>query len=121
MFVGAHVALSGALNVPELAMDMEEGDRFFKAAQNVMRHYSVDTTQKTVDWIAFAGVVATIYGSRFGAFMVRKRMEAEPRTAAFRAPTSQRSHMNGTGKVAETPVQPAPNFSPSAEPDFSEE
>jgi hypothetical protein len=75
MFVGLHVVASQSLQVPELAMDMAEGQQFMSSAQNVLRHYSVETTQKTLDWIAFAGTCCMIYGTRFGAYMVRKAGE----------------------------------------------
>jgi hypothetical protein len=56
-----------------------------KSAQNVMRHYSVESSQKTIDWLAFGGTVCMIYGTRFGAYMLRKRTEKQdrvPRPAA---------------------------------------
>jgi len=64
LFVGAHVLLAAKTGVPELAINMDEGQQFMKAAQNVMRHYSVQTTQKAMDWISFAGVSAMIYVPR---------------------------------------------------------
>lgn len=78
MFVGVHVMLAEMTKTPELALSMEEGDAFMTSAQNVMRHYSVETTQKTLDWIAFGGVaVGQIYGPRLVALAMRKREESK--------------------------------------------
>lgn len=63
--------------VPELAIDMDDGKKLTDAAQNVLRHYSVETTQKTLDWVSFAGAVGMVYGTRFGAYMLRRRTEAQ--------------------------------------------
>jgi hypothetical protein len=75
LFVGIHVIAAGATGVPECAIDMDEGKQFMSAAQNVMRHYSVESSQKTIDWLAFGGTCCMIYGTRFGAYMLRKREE----------------------------------------------
>ena len=109
MFVGLHVMAAQQFQVPELAMEMSEGEQFMKSAQNVMRHYSVETTQKTLDWIALGGTVCMIYGTRFGAYMLRKKNEREPQPVVYRTPAPQ--SVNGSGKpapvhggFAETPV-----------------
>lgn len=47
------------------------------ATQNVMRHYSVETTQKGADFIALAGCASMIVGTRVGAYNMRTRMERE--------------------------------------------
>lgn len=87
MFVGMHVLLSERIEVPEIAITQEEGEQFMKAAQNVMRHYSVETTQKTLDIIAFAGVSAQIYMPRMAAYGIRKRSERAP--VPFRQPVPE--------------------------------
>lgn len=97
MFVGLHVMAASSLNVPELAMDMDEGTQFMKSAQNVLRHYSVETTQKTLDWIAFGGTCCMIYGTRFGAYMIRKRGEQEaarPAATVYQMPQRQPTSQN---------------------------
>jgi hypothetical protein len=75
LFVGAHVLLAERANIPELALSMDEGQTFMKAAQNVMRHYSVQTTQKTMDWISFAGVTCMIYVPRVVAIANRAKQK----------------------------------------------
>lgn len=106
LFVGLHVIAAGASNVPELAIDMQEGDTFMKSAQNVMRHYSVESSQKTIDWLAFGGTVCMIYGTRFGAYMLRRRSE------------QQEQHRTGA-TVYQMPVRPpAPqNAQPQPQPE----
>lgn len=73
MFVGLHALLADRTNVPQIAITEDEGKQFMTAAQNVMRHYSVETTQKTLDWIAFAGVGAGIYMPRLAAIGIERR------------------------------------------------
>jgi hypothetical protein len=77
MFVGLHALMAARLDTPELELSEDEGAQFMKAAQNVMRHYSVRTTQKTMDTIAFAGVCVGIYAPRFAALKMRQAMERE--------------------------------------------
>jgi len=79
MFVGLHALLAERTQTPELVLSEEEGDQFMKSAQKVMRHYSVETTQKTLDFIAFFGTVASIYGTRIAAIGIRKRGEQQER------------------------------------------
>lgn len=78
LFVGAHVQLAAATNTPELAITDDEGEEFLKRAQNVLRHYSIETTQKTLDWIAFYGSVGMMYGTRAIAIYNRQRSERQP-------------------------------------------
>jgi hypothetical protein len=79
MFVGLHVMLAGATKTPELAIAEEEGEAFMGAAGRVMRHYSVEATQRTLDWIAFAGCAGGIYGPRAVAIALRRREEGRSR------------------------------------------
>lgn len=80
--MGLHILLAQNTGNPELAMSPEEGTQFLSAAQNVMRHYSVQSTQKTLDWIAFAGVSFGIYAPRLVAMRVRKSEEKRQRQPA---------------------------------------
>jgi hypothetical protein len=123
LFVGIHVIAAGATNVPELAIDMKEGDDFMKAAQNVMRHYSVESSQKTIDWLAFGGTCCMIYGTRFGAYMLRKREERkEARPSATVYPLPQRTVAPEQSKRANAPqAQPAEQPFVSAEADFEQD
>lgn len=86
MFVGLHAALAMKIDAPELIISDEEGKQFMKAAQNVMRHYSVEATQVTLDWIAFMGCAAGIYAPRIAAVGMRRREQRGPR----RGPPVQR-------------------------------
>jgi hypothetical protein len=85
---------------------MSEADAktFFNAAQNVMRHYSIATTQKAVDWMTFASVSAIMYAPRVVA--LQKRMQDGPRR-----PEPQTAPMSATvfqfnPPVSERPVRP---------------
>jgi hypothetical protein len=69
------------MDAPELAITEDESKQFLKAAQNVMRHYSVQTTQKTLDWIALVGVTTAIYAPRFAAIAFRRAKKDSRATA----------------------------------------
>lgn len=93
MFVGLHALLADRTNVPQIAITEDEGARFMGAAQNVLRHYSVETTQKTLDWIAFAGVGAGIYMPRLAAIGIERRNRASVNERP--APSSRPVPANG--------------------------
>src|ERR1041385_2258523 len=59
ILVGFHAIL--ATKAPEWAMEPEEAAAITKAAANVLRHYDIRTTQKALDWGAFAVVVGQSY------------------------------------------------------------
>lgn len=81
MFVGIHAMLAMQTGVAELAISDDEGKAFTVSAQNVLRHYSVETTQKTLDWIAFFGTAGAIYLPRIASVaMTRKANKPERRT-----------------------------------------
>jgi len=44
-----------------------------QAVQNVMRHYSVETTQKTLDWVALMGAASGMYVPRLAAISIRRK------------------------------------------------
>jgi len=79
MFVACHAMLATFTGVPEIAITDDDGKNFTRAAQNALRHYSVQTTQKTLDLIAFAGVSASIYFPRLVAYRLRLAAEAGPK------------------------------------------
>ena len=101
-----HVIASGATGVPEVAIDMAEGDTFMKSAQNVMRHYSVESSQKTIDWLAFGGTCCMIYGTRFGAYMLRKRSEKQEQVKPMATVYQMPSRQNAPQSPAQSAPQP---------------
>ena len=73
--------LAMQLQTPEIAIEESEGEQFMKAAQRVMRHYSVTATQKSLDAVALFGVALGMYGPRIAAIRFRKAQErAEAKT-----------------------------------------
>lgn len=86
MFVGLHALLAQSMAAPELAISEDDGKQFMTSAQNVMRHYSVQSTQKTLDWLAFAGTASGIYIPRLVAVNIRRKrgpvQEVKPGQAA---------------------------------------
>lgn len=91
LFVGLHVVIAQASKTPELAITMEEGGHIMTSAQNVMRHYNVQSTQKTLDWISLAGAVSMVYVPRVIAIAANKRARTieQPRPQNSMAPASE--------------------------------
>lgn len=79
--------LASQTETPELEIEQAEGEQFMKAAQNVMRHYGVTATQKSLDMVAFVGVALGMYAPRFAAIRFRKAAEREAKKAPRPAPT----------------------------------
>ena len=91
------------MGVEGLTLQADEADRFLKAAQNVARHYSVETTQRTLDWIAFAGVSVQVIGTRVVAVMVtNKRKQSVRPQQTPHAPSSE-----PVVNLDRTPYQPS--------------
>lgn len=73
-----HSVLAHVTNSPELFIAPEEGDALAKAAQNVMRHYNVEASQKAIDWAALGMVAIGIYAPRIVAIAARRRATQSP-------------------------------------------
>lgn len=118
MFVGIHATLAVLTETPELTMTEDEGEAFMKAAQKVAAHYSVQTTQKTIDWLAFMGVTANIYGTRAFAIQMRRQAQKEERSGKVinfpHAPRRrEQPEQNASQQEPFVPSTP-PNFDPEA-------
>ena len=107
MFVGLHVVLAERTETPEIVISEEEGKQFMSACQNVMRHYSVETTQKTLDVISLIGCTVAIYAPRIAAIQVRRKFENMKSANPRRRP----------GEAQSAP-QPEPFVMPPAPDDF---
>ena len=70
-----HAMLAAATKCPELGINEMESKNLAEAAGKVMRHYDVQTTQKTLDWINLAMVVGACYGPRVFAIGQRQKNE----------------------------------------------
>lgn len=89
LFVGIHAGLAMATGAPELMISEQEGKQFMTSVQNVMRHYDVQTTQKTMDYIALFGTAGSIYLPRMFAIWDRKQSENRPPKFVRRPPEPQ--------------------------------
>jgi hypothetical protein len=65
--------------VREFALDPDESAQFADAAKEVMRHYPIGLSEKTLAWINLAIVGGGIYGTRFMAYNLRKSAERKAR------------------------------------------
>lgn len=90
MFVGIHALLAANLEAPELAISADEGKQFMTCVQNVMRHYSVETTQKSLDWIALMGCASGMYIPRIAAVSIKRKNKsrAKQRSAPAQGPAA---------------------------------
>jgi len=115
MFVGMHCLLAERTNTPELMMGLPEGEAFMGSVQNVMRHYSVQSTQKTMDWIALFGTASSMYVPRIVGYNMRKRIERSGQTR----PAPTRPVQPGGQPAQPQPAQaPAPQAEVAIQPDF---
>lgn len=89
MFVGIHALLAERTETPELVISEEEGKDFMAAVQNVMRHYSVETTQKTLDIVALIGTASGMYVPRMAAIGMRRKMAKRGGPVRRQAPPPQ--------------------------------
>lgn len=78
MLVGMSAMLAMKTNIAEFEVAEDEMKAFMGAAQNVARHYSVETTQKTLDWIAFAGIGVQVFGTRAVAISLKAKNKGKP-------------------------------------------
>lgn len=91
--------LAMRMDAPEVELTEPEAEAFLTAAQNVARHYAVETTQRTLDWIAFVGVTAQVFGTRALTVVVKRKRVERGEVVAF--PSG--SPMNGTPHY---PIEP---------------
>lgn len=109
MFVGVHMMLAVKTNTPELIIQQDEGEAFMKAGQNVLRHYSVEATQKTLDWLAFAGIGGGMYLTRGVAISARLTQERAERQVAPRGQVLRfRPRAGAPGAAPPAEGEPAP-------------
>lgn len=79
LFVGFHAALAQAADCPPLAISAEQGEEYLTTVQRVLSHYSLESTQKTLDIAALVGATATMYGpAAFWLFSRRGQRREEP-------------------------------------------
>lgn len=106
LLLGASAMLAMRMGDSDVELTEPEADAFLKAAQNVARHYSVETTQRTLDWVAFAGISAQVFGTRIVGSMVKRRRGGQKGEVV--------SYPNGA------PYQAGPDIQPSvpAGPEF---
>lgn len=112
MFVGLHAAIAMATHNPEIQIGEDQGAAFMGAAQNVMRHYGVTSTQKSIDWLVLWGAGLGMYVPMISA--IRFRQAEEKRAAAsagiMHFPTVE-ARRRGPRPVETPPGQPGgPDF-----------
>lgn len=116
--VGLTETIAQWRDVPEIGLDPEEAKELMGATQNVLRHYSIETTQKGADFIALFGVFSMIVGTRIGAYNIRVRAERDAGNVQRPKPTVVRPQQFQQGP--QQPPQPPQPMTPRPEPQFSD-
>lgn len=78
MLIGISTMLAIKTGHEEFMVGEDEMGAWLKAASNVSRHYSIETTQKTLDWVALIGMTGQVFGTRAVALAVKVRQERQP-------------------------------------------
>lgn len=73
ILLSIHAMLAGMLKTPELELDPSEAKLLGDAAENVMKHYDVTASAKTIAWVNLAMICGQVYGPRIFAMQMRKR------------------------------------------------
>ena len=110
VLVGLTETIAQWRNVPEIGLDPAEAKELMAATQNVLRHYSIETTQKGADFIALFGTLSMIVGTRIAAYNLRIRIEREQSQQRGFRPTVV--PMNGQPQQPQQPQQPSPEIQP---------
>jgi hypothetical protein len=82
MLLGISTMLALRTGIEEFQVGEDEMSAWLGAAQKVARHYSVETTQKTLDWVAFVGITGQVFGTRAVAISVKSRQSKAPKQNA---------------------------------------
>ena len=109
MIVGISAMLALQTGFEQIEAGEDEVRGWLKAAQRVARHYSVKTTQKALDWIAFSGISAQVWGTRAVAVVVEMNHRERPP----RRPPEARG---APGNVRPFPVRPGAQAPPEIVP-----
>lgn len=71
----AHYGLAAAFNAPELALTQDQADAYARAASDVMSHYDMGATAKTIAWVNLVTAMGGIYWGKLSAIAARKASE----------------------------------------------
>jgi hypothetical protein len=109
MLIGISTMLALQTGIEEIEVGPDEMNAWLGAAQKVARHYSVETTQRTLDWIAFVGISGQVFGTRALAVAVKTRRGGS-------GGISGRPARRGPAAVYDFPPQPVvPDVYPAGE------
>jgi hypothetical protein len=79
------MGLAMTFQAQELALTVEQADAYAIAAQDVMAHYDMGTTAKTMAWVNLMGAMGAIYWDKFKQVSARKSAEKAARVASSSA------------------------------------
>jgi hypothetical protein len=99
VILAAHSVLATLTTVRELELTEEEARKLADASKEVLRHYPLGLSDKTLAWVNLSLVGANVYGPRAMAWGIRRAGERRPK---MQAPAS------GPSGPAAAPVKPRP-------------
>lgn len=86
----------------ELALTEDQAAVYAVAAQDVLSHYDVGATAKTIAWVNLVGIMVGVYGTKMSEIAKRKAAEKAARVkAANNSQLVPRADMSGfsTGNI----------------------
>ena len=76
----AHATMASLVNIREIELSEDEAKKLSEASKEVLKHYPVGLSDKTLAWVNLAVIAGGIYGTRAWAYSVRKQSERRSRT-----------------------------------------
>jgi hypothetical protein len=116
LFAGLHVQLAMLTECPGIAMTEADAKAYLNAWQNVLRHYSLEATQKAIDIFTLSSLTLVIYTPRL-ALGIKRYREGAPRQreAEYRSGPA-RIFQFGPSPVTAASVTPNTHAAPAAPP-----
>lgn len=102
----AHATLAALVNIREFELSEDEAGKLSEASKEVLKHYPLGVSEKTLAWVNLAIVGGGIYGTRFMAYNIRKAAERRARmvnvtpAAAAAAASASSGQAPATGATA---------------------
>lgn len=117
MFVVVHATLAALVNVRELELSEDEARKLSDASKEVLKHYPLGVSDKTIAWVNLAVIAGGVYGTRIMAYNVRRGAERRARVVNLpTAPPASAGPGAAPGPAAKAPNGHAANF--DLTPDF---
>jgi hypothetical protein len=88
------MGLAAAFSASELALTEQQAEAYAAAASDVMSHYDMGATAKTIAWVNLLAAMGGIYWQKIGQISARKAGEKAARVKAAVSPLIPRTDMH---------------------------